>query len=282
MNAFDPRHPGGGPLVVKLGGSVIEDAARAEPLWSALARLHNAEPSGVVLVHGGGSTVDRRMRQAGLDIVKREGIRVTPDDHIEEVVATLAGVVNKSVVGGLRRSGANAVGLCMGDGGIARAVKADQYSFDAGRVGRIVGGDGALLRTLVFAGYMPVLSSVALDDNGEALNVNADDAACAIAAVVRARALVLLTDVPGVHDANGRVIDVLTPADVETRIASGEIDGGMIPKVRGAVRAAADINAPVVIASAECASTLAALACAEAFGTRVVPDAYAPMQEACV
>ncbi len=262
-----PARPG--PLVVKIGGAAIDQGC--ERTFAALAALHAGEAGGLVLIHGGGKIVDRRMARLGMVSERREGIRITPAEHMPEVVASLAGVVNAQVVGGLQRAGAPAVGLTLGDGFLTRAVRHDRLGFDAGRVGRIAGGDAGLLRTLLCAGFLPVLSSVALDAQGEALNVNADEAGAAIAALVGARELIMLTDTPGILDARGSLLASMTEREAESAIREGVISGGMIPKVRGALAAAGAAGAPVFIASAGDPENLARLAHGAGVGTRVLP-----------
>lgn len=259
------------PLVVKLGGAAVDRDPDASPVFDALAALHRAESAGVILVHGGGKLVDRRMAALGMQSERRDGVRITPPEHVEEVVATLAGIVNTHVVGELSSRGCAAVGLSLGDGFVARCKVADQYAFDPGRVGRVVGGSPRLVDALLRAGFLPVFSSIGVDPHGRALNINADDAASAVAGIAAARMLVLLTDVPGVFDANKRVLPTLTGEEIEARIASGEIANGMIPKVRGALRAARAAGAPAAIASWHEPESLVRLAHGETVGTLVLP-----------
>jgi acetylglutamate kinase len=231
-----------GPVVLKIGGAVCGDA-----IFAAVAAAHAEVEPGVVLVHGGGNDVDAHLQRLGLDFERRDGIRVTPAAHVGEVVAVLAGRVNTAVVAGLLRQGAAAVGLTLADGGLARTVKATGYDFDPGQVGEVAGGDPALVRTLLQSGYLPVIASIGLDDDGVPLNVNADHAAAGIASLIGATALVLVSDVPGVLDRAGRVVSQLTADEVEALIAAGEISGGMIPKARSAAHTAAAAGIPVTI-----------------------------------
>ena len=103
------------PLVIKAGGTTIEDAATAPALYGALVEL-SRRPGGVVFVHGGGRAVDRHLERLGMTSERREGIRITPPEQVEEIAAVLAGSFNKRVVAGLNMAGARAVGLCLGDG----------------------------------------------------------------------------------------------------------------------------------------------------------------------
>lgn len=204
------------PLVIKVGGAAAEDQRSAPALWDAVADLHRAEPGGVVLVHGGGKAVDRHLERLGIVSQRREGIRLTPPEHMDQIAAILAGVVNSRIV--------------------------------------------------------PVLSSIGMDDRGGLLNVNADDAAAGVARRLRARALLLLTDVPGIMDAPQRLVPRLDPAGVEGLIASGTITGGMIVKARAAVEAARRIGAPVVILGGNDPSALADWAAGRPVGTTITPD----------
>jgi acetylglutamate kinase len=126
---------------------------------------------------------------------------------------------------------------------------------------------------LLSGGFLPVLSSIAVCEAGGFLNVNADDAAAQLAGILHAQGLLLLTDVPGVKDANGQVIAELTATAAETLIADGTVTGGMIAKVRGALDAAQRAGVPVVIASWCDPAALEALATGAAIGTRVLPSA---------
>lgn len=262
------------PVVIKLGGAAVERAAATgagDAVWKALASIADAHLGRLVLVHGGGAEIDRRLARLGLHSEKRDGVRITPDAQIDEVVATLAGVMSRRVVGALLAEGVRAVGLALSDGGMTTASKSLQLGFDPGRVGAVTGGDPTPLTVLLRAGFTPVLNPIAADARGRALNVNADDAAAAVAALIGARMLVLLTDTPGVLDGAGRVIPALSAERIESMISSGEISGGMVVKARGAARAAAEAGAPAAIAPADNLEGLHGLLRGEAFGTLVLP-----------
>lgn len=262
-----------GPLVVKVGGAALDAPAEAAAIAATIAALHRWWPSGLVVVHGGGTEVDRHLGRLGLVSEKRDGIRITPPTHIEEIVAVLAGKMNKRLVGQLQQQGVPAVGLCLGDGFLVRTVKAAHYLFDPGQVGRAVGGDPLLVQTLLPAGFLPVLCSIGLDSQGLPLNVNADDAAADLAKLLGASNLMFLTDVAGVLDGAGQVLAELTAEQAEQRIAAGEITGGMVPKVRSAVATANEARIPVTIASWRDASTIDHLKNGAWFGTRILPAA---------
>jgi acetylglutamate kinase len=244
-------NPEKGPIVVKIGGAFLDEPERHRATLDGIVELHRAglaRGSGVVLVHGGGILVDRHL--ARLDIVTErvDGIRVTPPEAVEEIVGVLAGRVNTRLVG-LFAPSVRAVGLSLGDGALCACRKATRYAFDPGAVGEVTGGDPTLVHTLLRGGFLPIISSIGLAEDGGFLNINADDAAAAIASIVGASELVLLTDVAGVLDAQGAVIAELDRARIESLIADGTISGGMTPKVRGALDAAERSGVPVTIAS---------------------------------
>lgn len=258
------------PFVIKLGGLALEEPNAHPALWDSFVALHRAHAGGVVLIHGGGSMIDRHLQRLGLSSERREGIRITPPELLEEICAVLAGRVNKALVGLLLARQVAAVGLSLGDGALTIAGQA-QYPFDPGRVGAVLSGNARLLELLLAEKYMPVLCSIGMDATGERWNINADDAAAAIASIVRAESLILLTDVPAVLDADRRPIAELDDARAEALISSGVISGGMIPKVRGALKTAASCGTPVTIASWKDPRDLPRLAAGAAVGTRCLP-----------
>ena len=237
------------PLVVKVGGALLEDAQAHIDSFAGLIALHRAHAGGIILVHGGGAQVDRQLKLVGIETPRIEGIRVTTREAIDQVVGVLAGSAHVRLLGLLSSLGARAVGLSLSDGGLCRCRHTTKFAFDAGEVGEIIDGDGTVARTLLASGFMPIVNSIGLSAQGEPLNVNADEAACAIARIVGAKGLVLLTDVPGVLDAQKRLIPELNESQIEALIADGIISGGMIPKVRNALAAAADAGCPATIAS---------------------------------
>jgi acetylglutamate kinase len=266
-----------GPIVVKLGGAALDAPSERAALWAALRTLHAAHAGGLVLVHGGGQAVDRRLAQLGMSSERIEGLRVTPDEQIDAVVSVLAGTVNKSLVGAINRDGSSgsdmasvAIGLCLGDGGLATVERMTHPAGDLGRVGVVTGGSPTAVRSLLLAGFLPVIASIGIDAAGDPLNVNADDAAAGVASIVKASQLVLLTDVDGIRDHNGRVIEQIDEEQIERLIGEGVIDGGMIPKARGAVLAARTSGVAAVIASWKHPHLLATLASSASIGTRVV------------
>ncbi len=239
-----------GPVVVKVGGAALEQGG--DTLWSAIARASRVAP--LVVVHGGGAVADARLSAHGFTSDRIAGLRLTPREHLGVVVGALAGEVNTGVVATLNRAGAKAVGLTLVDGAEIECVAMGLAPDD--RVGRVVaehdGSAGAprapLYTALLSNGFVPVVASIGTDDDG-LLNINADDAAEGLAAALHARALVLLSDVPGVLDREGRLIASVEPPDIDALVSSGVVTGGMEAKVRAAARAADRLGSPVVIAS---------------------------------
>ncbi|MSR28902.1 MAG: acetylglutamate kinase [Phycisphaerales bacterium] len=267
----------GAPFIVKVGGALLDDSAALEGVVAGIAGLHARRAGSVAVVHGGGAAVDRHLGRLGFSTQKRAGIRITPADQMVEIASILGGAVNQRLVGALLAHGASAVGLTLGDGMTAVAAPIEGLDFDPGRVGMVSSGDETLLRTLLEAGFLPVLSSVGIDAEGGLLNVNADDAAAAIASIVGASALVFLTDVPGVLDADGSLIECLDAAAIESLILEGVIRDGMIPKVRGALESAQRCGIGVIIASWRDPRALARLAEGDPCGTRIVASLADPL-----
>jgi acetylglutamate kinase len=217
----------GAPVVVKLGGTTLADQA------ATLREV--AQRSGVdrvVLVHGGGKRLTAWLERMGVESRFEGGLRVTDDAALEVALGVLRGVINAELVATLRSMGADAVGWSGVDGGTLSGPRVVG-------LGRVVGPDAVRtepMEALLAAGLLPVVAPAALDPDGVICNVNADDAAAALAGALAAR-LVLLTDTDGVWGADRQRIPSLTVAESERLIAEGVIAGGMVPKVRCAERA---------------------------------------------
>lgn len=268
------------PLVVKLGGRALDEAESRPALWDALAELARETPAGLILVHGGGSAVDAHLARLGLVSERKAGLRVTPDDQIGEVVSVLRGAVNTRLVGLLAARGVRAVGLGLSDGWACVCEKHEPEGIDLGRVGAVSAAgapDGELWQLCLHEGCTPVICSIGLDAQGRALNVNADDAALAVARIVEAGALVLLTDVRGIFDGDKRLIEEIDGEGIERLIAAGVIAGGMIPKARAAAAGAERSGVPAIISSWDAPERLASLARGEHAGTRVRPGRRRPV-----
>ena len=264
-------------FVVKLGGALLDDSAALSATIDSICALHTARPGSVIVVHGGGSSVDRHLAKLGMPTEKRDGIRLTPPDQMIEISAVLSGRVNATIVAELLARGSSAVGLSLADGFLTSSITTTRYSFNPGRVGEVVGGDAKLVHTLLNAGFLPIISSVAVDAGGDLLNVNADDAAAAIARIVCATRLIFLTDVSGVLDQDGALISKITAPEVATLIEQGVIYGGMIPKINNALATATETGVCVVIAGWRDKNILARLADGESVGSTILPPSIASL-----
>jgi acetylglutamate kinase len=219
--------------VVKLGGHELD-----RPAWLAACARALVRFDPVVVVHGGGHAVSALSRRLGLPVEKRDGLRVTTPEVAEVVEMVLAGPVNRQVVTALRAAGLDAVGLAGVDGGL---LTARPGAASLGHVGEIADVRVALLESFLLAGLTPVIAPVAplartAGAAGSPLNVNADDAAGAIAGALRALELLLVSDVPGVA-VDGAVQPALDAGDVETLIELGAAADGMAAKLRAATAA---------------------------------------------
>ncbi len=211
--------------VVKFGGSLLSDQAARRGFLKDAARLAKKNP--LVLVHGGGPEINAALDKMGIVSKWVNGRRVTDDAAMGVVEGVLSGQVNKNLVGELNALGVKAVGLSGRDGGILKAKPVAEL----GRVGEPDKADPRLISVLLKAGFLPVLSSVAAGRDFGALNVNADEAAAALAVALKARRLVYLTDVPGVLDGQKKTIPTIRIGDIKNLIDTKVITGGMIPKV---------------------------------------------------
>jgi acetylglutamate kinase len=217
------------PRVYKVGGPALEDPGLVAPLAEDIRR--GGAPT--VLVHGGGRDIERMLRAMGVESQFVEGRRSTSPAAMEVVEMVLSGVVNKSLAAGLTAAGLPAVGVSGRD---ARLIEARPVA-GIGRVGVPHAVNVSVLRALWDAGLLPVVSPVAGGASGESLNVNADEAALAIAIAVNAATLVYLSDVDGVR-AGETVLASLDEGQAQKHIDDGTISGGMSLKVRAALAAA--------------------------------------------
>jgi acetylglutamate kinase len=221
------------PIVVKIGGSLMESPAALRGLTKALAELWLGGMP-LVLAHGGGKDINRNLAWLGEEPRFKDGLRVTSEAAMEVVEMTLSGAVNKRLVSLLQFAGARACGVSGVDGSTLVCRPLDP---ELGRVGTIAQVHPALIDALLKERFLPVLSPVSADAVGLHYNVNADDAAAALATGMKAEKLVFVSDVPGVLDAQKKIVPALNRASAEKLIAEGVIAGGMIPKVRSCMAA---------------------------------------------
>lgn len=254
------------PLIIKLGGVLLDSEEALTQLFDALATYRDAHARPLLIVHGGGCLVDELMSKLALPVKKKNGLRVTPADQIDIITGALAGTANKTLLAWSKKHGIDAVGLCLGDGG---SVNVAQFDEELGHVGMATPGSPLLLNTLLKAGFLPVISSIGITQDGLLMNVNADQAATALAATLGAD-LILLSDVSGILDANKQRIEEMTAEKAGQLIADGVITDGMIVKVNAALDAARTLGRPVDIASWRNAAQLPALFNGVPTGTRIL------------
>jgi acetylglutamate kinase len=234
--------------VIKIGGR-----AQSSPLLTdTIASAWNEAPGSFCVVHGGGDEISAWQRRLASEPSFADGRRVTTREDMDLVRMVLSGLVNKRLVSGLVAAGVPAVGLSGEDAGLISATPIDPRGTD--RAGRPVAVNSSLLRTLLTGGYLPVISPLAADSGGaegEALNVNGDDAAAAIAVSLGASELVLIADVSGVLDDSGQPISSIDQVGVADLMRSGVAKGGMRVKLEAGLAALAGGVARVRVASLE-------------------------------
>ena len=233
-------------VVVKYGGHAMGDEATARSFARDMVML---EQSGVnpVVVHGGGPQIGAMLKKLGIQSQFSNGLRVTDKPTIEIVEMVLCGSINKQIVGFINAEGGRAIGLCGKDGNMVTATKHEvvadaehpdgDHGVDLGFVGDPSKVDTTVLDQVLGRELIPVLAPVAQGGDGATYNVNADTFAGAIAGALKAKRLLLLTDVPGVLDKDGRLIKELSVDAIRELIADGTITGGMIPKVETCIYA---------------------------------------------
>lgn len=218
-------------LVVKIGGAALDDKALLKKCARSIADLAS-EGHKVAVVHGGGAALTRTLAQLGKESQFINGLRVTDMETRDVALMVLAGQVNKQLVAAVIAEGQSALGICGGDGLAFTARKKKTDGCDLGFVGEISNVDARWIEAIWNAGGIPVISSVALGSDGEYYNVNADQMAAACAAGCGANALIFLTDVAGVKDADGSVIRWLPLSNVQKLVADSVVRGGMLPKLQ--------------------------------------------------
>lgn len=223
-------------FVVKYGGSAMRDPSLMNGVIRniLLLQLVGIRP---ILVHGGGPEIDKWLEKLGIEKKTLNGLRVTDDSTMEVVEMALAGRANKALVAEIAKARGKAVGLSGRDAHLLTAV---QISEELGRVGRVTRVDPSILKSTSEFGVIPVVCTVASDDSGEPLNINADSAAAAIAVAIDASKLVLMTDTDGVLEDKDKPetrISKLSLADAQSMVADGRADRGMIPKLEAAIHA---------------------------------------------
>jgi acetylglutamate kinase len=244
-------------VVIKYGGHAMGDT-RVATMFAADVVLLKQVGVHPIVVHGGGPQIGQMLDRLKIKSSFVDGLRVTDRDTVEIVEMVLSGSINKEIAAAINRAGGRAIGLSGKDAELIRARKltkkrADPDSaieklLDLGFVGEPYAVDGAVLEFFARSDIIPVIAPIGVGDKGETYNINADTAAGAVAAAVKATRLLLLTDVPGVLDAKKKLVHELTVAEAKAMIAAGTISGGMIPKVETCIEAVeGGVEAAVII-----------------------------------
>ena len=229
------RNLSGKTIVIKFGGNAMVDERLKEMFAEdvVLAKYIGMNP---VVVHGGGPQITEVMDKMGKKPVFIEGIRITDGETMDIVEMVLGGKINKELVNRINQHGGNAVGLTGKDGGLIKARKLRSPrkgpGIDRGLVGEVESISPNIIRSLEASRFIPVIAPIGVDSKGRTYNINADTAAGAIAATLKAEKLIFLTDVKGIMDKDGRLISTLNRRQALRLIKNGVITSGMLPKVK--------------------------------------------------
>ena len=225
-------------IVVKYGGSAMSNEELQKNVIKdvTLLKLVGFKP---IIVHGGGKEISRWVGKVGKEAKFINGLRVT-DEETMEIAEMVLNKVNKSLVTMVEELGVKAVGVSGKDGGLLQVEKKYSDGQDIGYVGEITGVNPDILFDMLEKDYLPIIAPIGLDKDYHTYNINADDAACAIATAVGAAKLAFLTDIEGVYRDpldKGSLISELTVPEAEELLGSGNVGGGMLPKIRNCVDA---------------------------------------------
>ncbi|MEA2014500.1 MAG: acetylglutamate kinase [Thermodesulfobacteriota bacterium] len=233
-------------IVIKYGGHAMGDDSLKEmfAMNVVMMKYIGINP---VIVHGGGPQIGVFLKKLGKDSKFVRGMRVTDEETMDIVEMVLTGKVNKEIVGLINSNGGRAVGLSGKDGNI---IEAERYTLntekakdtpteiiDIGMVGRVKNINSGLVKSLIADGFIPVIAPTGAGDGGETYNINADIVAGEMAAAIGAEKLILLTDVEGILDKKGRLINSINNVEAEELIEDGTINGGMYPKLKCCIKA---------------------------------------------
>lgn len=229
-------------LVIKYGGNAIDGADALTAFARTIARIQQHERR-IILVHGGGPQINHWLEKTATASHFVNGQRYTDQAALDIVEMALVAHVNKALVRALQQAGINACGISGEDGQLLTAIPTPEL----GLVGQIEDVNPALINTLLVGGYMPVVAPLALDQQHQLLNINADFSAAHIAASLKADHFILMTNVAGILDGNKQRIPRATPEQLSELTAQGIIHGGMIPKVQCALIALRGAQAATII-----------------------------------
>jgi acetylglutamate kinase len=215
-------------FVIKYGGAAMEEESLKKEFAKDVALLKYVGINPVI-VHGGGPMIGRMLKDLQIPTRFVDGLRVTDEKTLQVAEMVLSGSVNKEIVKNINDMGGKAIGLSGKDGRLLVAKQVEGK--DIGLVGEIVTVNVAIIKDISKHGYIPVIAPIADGVDGKAYNINADAAAGSIAAALSAEKFILLTDVEGVMDADGKLISMLKRSEIEKLIDDNTVTGGMIPKV---------------------------------------------------
>jgi acetylglutamate kinase len=262
-------------IVIKYGGAAMKENILKTKVIRDIVFLACVGVRPVV-VHGGGPEINTWLQKLNIEPLFRDGLRVTDAATMDVVEMVLAGRVNKDLVSLISRAGALAVGLCGKDGNLIQARPVDKEG--VGFVGEVTSVETGLVESLVNSGYVPVISSVAADENGQAYNINADTVAGEIAAALQAEKLILLTDTPGILYDYHNPASLIKKLDIQKArnlIEQGIVSGGMIPKVNCCVRSLAQgVRAAHILDGRLAHSLLLEILTDEGIGSMIVASEF--------
>ncbi len=262
-------------IVIKYGGAAMKDGRLKAGVIRDIVVLScvGVRP---IIVHGGGPEINFWLEKLGIEPQFKDGLRVTDADTMDVVEMVLVGRVNKELVSLINQAGASAVGLCGKDGNLIQARPVGKEGI--GFVGEVTHINAELIQSLVDNGYVPVISSVAADEQGQAYNINADTVAGEIAASLQAEKLILLTDTPGILEDYSDPSTLLTKLDINKSrklIEDGIVSGGMIPKVNCCVRSLAQgVGAAHILDGRIAHALLLEILTDEGIGSMIVASEY--------
>ena len=268
-------------LVIRFGGNAMADpvlkAGFARDV--ALLRLVGMKP---IVVHGGGWRIDELMRQTGMESRRHRGVRIT-DERTLTIVEMALGELNQELVGLINRHGGRAVGLNGQDGRFIHARRltlsgddagGDADTADLGFVGDVESIDVDLVDLLLSRNFIPVIMPIGVGKDGTAYHINSDLLAGRLARTLEAEKLILMTNVPGVHDRAGKLVYVLTASEGEAFLRDGVVDGGMRPRVTAALQAVREgVRSVHIIDGGVTSALLLEVLTAEGVGTALRSDA---------
>lgn len=226
-------------LTLKLGGSILEEPGIRHPVLQQIVELRKGRHE-VILVHGGGKSLSRRLSQLGVRSEFLDGLRITDSAVLAVAVMVLTGEVNKNLVVELERFGARGIGICGADASVVRCRPLSEFPGSPeglGFVGKPLLLERSVFELLIGAGIVPVVSSIAVGEDFRLYNVNADQMAAICGWGAGCDLLVYLTDVPGLRDANGEVLASVGRAEIERMRQAGALSGGMLPKTSSCLEA---------------------------------------------